>query len=332
MKLVHGLRALALTALIFSPGCASDGTDETLEAVEEDNQVPSQSDDEAVDAELPTAEAASVEAEQGMETIDQNSEPGVEALATEQQIAVDEAAQAGAANGAGQELIAAPIPGAETEAYPGIDAPAESPAMPEAPIAQAEAPMASPEVAPEESPAIPTIADVVNDSTSAQADAAPQKEVAPKKAKKGKKSKRAQKAPTLSGNEKMYIVQPGDTLAQISKTLFGSSREWRNLAEMNGLDGKGLIFPGDAIKYVPNEKTAAFEARYDGLPKATVAVEKGDTLSKIASKVMGDASYWKMLWRWNEAAINDPNQIAVGMNLEYVTTKDLEGVSTAAAH
>lgn len=335
MKLVYGLRALALTALIFSSqSCTSDGTEETVEAVEEENQVPDQSEgEEAGDVELPSAEAASVEAEQGVESIDQNSDPGVQALATEQQIAVDEAAMAGVAGGAGQEM--APVPGAEDDSVPSLDSgliPGETAAP--APVAEA-IPMASPELPPEEAPAIPTIADVVADSESAhvvdsaEQAAAPKKKAKKSKAKKSSRSSQSRKAPELNGNEKAYIVQPGDTLASIAATLFGSSREWRNLADLNGLSGSALIFPGDAIKYAPSDKTAAFETRFDGLPKATVAVEKGDTLSKIAMRVMGSASYWKMIWRWNESTVTDPNLISVGMNLQYVSTKDLEG---AMAH
>ena len=327
MKLVNGLRALALTAFIFSSSsCTSDGSEETVEAVEEDNQVPSPVDD-AIDTELPSAEAASSEAEQGTETIDQNSEAEVEALSSEQQIAVDEAAEAGLANGAGQEIAAVPVPGAEDVSA--TDNPVESAALPETPVEQAPALIASPELPAEDSaPAIPTIADIVAESETAHANSA-----APEaKNHKRMKSKRAPKAPILNANEKMYIVQPGDTLARIANLLFGASREWKSLADLNGIDQQGLIFPGDAIKYVPSDKTAAFEARYDGLPKASVSVEKGDTLSKIATRVMGDPSYWKMLWRWNEASVPDPNQIAIGMSLQYVTKQDLDGASSAAAH
>ncbi|RZA16881.1 MAG: LysM domain-containing protein [Proteobacteria bacterium] len=329
MKLVNGLRALALTAFIFSSfSCTSDGTEDTEEAVEEDNQVPSQEGDEVSDASLPTAEAASVEAEQGVETIDSSSNADVQTLPSDQQIAVDEAAQAGIANGAGQEIASASTAGAEVDAAAAAvaEAPMESPSFAEAaPVA--EAPMASPSLAAEDSGSVPTIADVVADSESAQADAPK-----PVKEKKAKKGKRARKMPTLSGNEKMYIVQPGDTLAAISAVLFGSRGEWKNLADLNGLSSKSLIFPGDAIKYVASEKTAAFEAKFEGLAKQSVTVAKGDTLSKIAARVMGSASYWKMIWRWNEAAVTDPNKIAVGMSLSYVGTAELEAASAAVAH
>lgn len=325
MKLVKGIRTLALSALLFTASsCTSDGTEEPVDSVEEENRVPGQS-EEVVDSELPSPEAASVEAQQGVESIDANSTANVQGLASDQQLAVDESANA-VKNGAGQEV--APVPGAE-------DASA-TPALPEAPvapIAQAEAPVAAPMpaaevVAPTDS--IPTIADVVADSEATHADAVPTKA---KKVKghqgKGGKHKGA-KAPVLSGNEKIYVVQPGDTLGSISTTLYGSTREWKSLAELNGINSKGRIYPGDAIKYAASEATAAFEARYDGLTKASVTVEKGDTLSKIANRVMGQASFWKLLWRWNETALTDPNKITVGMTLRYVAAKDLEAASSAA--
>ena len=325
MKLVKSIRTLALSALLFTgSSCTSDGTEEPVDSVEEENRVPDQG-EEVVDSELPSPEAASVEAQQGVESIDSNSTAEVQGLSSEQQLAVDESANA-VQNGAGQVVATAPVPGAED--------PSTSPALPEAPvapIAQAEAPMASPALPPEEvAPAdsIPTIADVVADSEATHADAVP------KKAKKAKKSKgvkhRAANSPVLSGNEKVYIVQPGDTLGSISTTLYGSSVQWKTLADLNSLDSKGRIFPGDAIKYAASEATATFEARYDGLAKASVTVEKGDTLSKIATRVMGQAAFWKLLWRWNETALQDPNKIAVGMTLQYVATKDLEAASSAA--
>jgi len=214
---------------------------------------------------------------------------------------------------------------------------AESPAFPDSPpmaMAEAtpEAPLASPAMPADDVTAaepISTISDVSADSATADAPAPAKKR---KKSKKSKKSgsHNSSKAPALSGNEKLYVVQPGDTLGTISKTLYGTSRQWKSLAELNGLANAARIYPGDAIKYTANETTAAFESRYDGLAKASVTVEKGDTLSKIAVRVMGQSHFWKMLWRWNEATLSDPNKIAVGQNLQYVSAKDLEAASNAA--
>ncbi len=316
MKLVTSIRTLALTALLFSSSCTSDGT-EPVETVEEENRIPTQS-DEVVDSELPSPEAASVEAQKAGEAIDSNSSGEVQNLSSDQQMAVDQSA-----NGAGQEVAPASTAGAETAA-----APSESPALPEAAIA-AETTPASPVVPAEEvAPAEP----IAKTSETAAAGPAAAKASA-HKSKKSKKSQssHARKTPSLSGNEKVYVVQPGDTLGSISTMLYGSNKEWKTLANLNGLNDAGLIFPGDALKYTASEASAAFEARYDGLAKVSVTVEKGDTLTKIAARVMGQAQFWKLLWRWNEKTLADPNKIAVGQTLDYVSAQDLVAASRATA-
>lgn len=327
MKLVRGIRILAFSALIFSSNsCTTDGSEEPVESVEEENRIPSPSDD-IIDSELPSAEAASIEAQQGLESIDSNSTAEVQDLSSEQQLAVDESANA-IENGAGQEMASPSTLGAEDSSAT------------EAPIAQDEAPLTSPALPSEEvstAESIPTIADVVAESEATQADAAPTKSKKTKAHRSKAGKHQSVKTPVLSGNEKIYIVQPGDTLGSISKTLYGSTREWKSLAELNALDANARIFPGDALKYSANEATAAFEARYDGLTKASVTVEKGDSLSKIAMRVMGQSSFWRLLWRWNESTLTDPNKINVGQTLQYVSAQDLEAASStdaaaAAAH
>ncbi|MBC7660186.1 MAG: LysM peptidoglycan-binding domain-containing protein [Chitinophagaceae bacterium] len=350
MKFVRGIRTLALSALIFSGSCTSDATD-PVDAVEEENRVPDQT-EEIIDSEIPSPQAASDEAKkQGEETVDSNSSGDVQKLAAEQQLPADEAAKA-VANGAGQEVATAnqaiSNANAEVESVeaPGLTpAPAgSSPALPEAPVAPiavAEAPAASPalpaeteQVAPAET--IPTIAEA-NDATPSEFNHTDSdKKVKASKAKKSGKAKhshhasKGKKSPALSGNEKVYIVQPGDTLGSIAGTIYGSKREWKALANLNGIKAKGRIYPGDALKYTSNAATAAFEARFDGLAKASVTVEHGDTLSKIAARVMGQSSFWKLIWRWNEATLTNPNKIAVGQTLQYVSAKDLSSLSSGA--
>ncbi len=348
MKLVKGLRVLALSALIFSGSCTSDGND-SVDTVEEENRVPDQQDQAVADAELPSPEQASIDAQKaGDEVIDANSAADVQQLPADQQLAANEASPTIPSDGAGQEIPNSPsTAGAESAAgaeSPTTGAPSVAPeASPVAPIAVAEAPVESPampaeaEKAPEAAPMagvespVQTIADsdVVADSESHHSDAVPAK-----KAKKAKHSKHASHKrgkghsassnPELGANEKLYIVQPGDTLGSIASVVYGSSKEWKSLAELNNKTSKSRIFPGDMIKYASNEKSAAFEARWNAIPKNSVTVAKGDTLSKIAAKVMGQDSYWKVIWRLNQETLTNPNKIVVGQSLQYVSAKDLE--------
>ena len=45
-------------------------------------------------------------------------------------------------------------------------------------------------------------------------------------------------------------------------------------------------------------------------------VKSGDTLSKIAKDLLGDADRWKEILEANKAKIKNPNQIAPGLELE----------------
>ena len=48
----------------------------------------------------------------------------------------------------------------------------------------------------------------------------------------------------------------------------------------------------------------------------TYTVKAGDTLGKIAEKLLGDADKWKEIYEANQDVIKDPNVIRVGMELE----------------
>jgi nucleoid-associated protein YgaU len=60
------------------------------------------------------------------------------------------------------------------------------------------------------------------------------------------------------------------------------------------------------------------EAKRTGKPekKAKVYVTKaGDSLSKIAKAVYGDADRWQEIFEANKGKIQDPNKISVGLEL-----------------
>jgi nucleoid-associated protein YgaU len=45
-------------------------------------------------------------------------------------------------------------------------------------------------------------------------------------------------------------------------------------------------------------------------------VQSGDTLSKIAQELLGDADRWREIFEANEDKIDDPNQIRPGQELD----------------
>ena len=132
--------------------------------------------------------------------------------------------------------------------------------------------------------------------------------------------------PAASAGEKTYIVQPGDSLSLIAKMIFGNSSRWPELAARNSLKGNSHIYPGDILHYASSSESVAFEEKIENLKRHHVNVKKSDTLASIAARVMGNPAYWKLLWRWNEALVVDPQKIFKGQRLEYVDPKELSAL------
>ena len=68
--------------------------------------------------------------------------------------------------------------------------------------------------------------------------------------------------------------------------------------------------PGSTPGLAPNAKAGSSPALGFGYE-----VQKGDTLSKIAKRVYGDASRWKEIWEANKAQIPNPDLIHPGQQL-----------------
>lgn len=121
-----------------------------------------------------------------------------------------------------------------------------------------------------------------------------------------------------------YVVQPGDSLSKIAAKIYGSSARWREIADVNGIAGGFVIHPGDTVKFATDTEPAhAYAERFEALPRGVVTVQKGDSLSKIASRIYGKANYWKVLMSLNRDVITSPNKIFVGAKLQYVKPQAL---------
>ena len=114
-----------------------------------------------------------------------------------------------------------------------------------------------------------------------------------------------------------YVVQEGDTLADISENWFGARGKWALVVEANpGLDpsrlsiGQVLMLPP---KSLASRSTKAPEARD---VKGTYVVKEGDSLSKIAFELYGSGSDWKLIYEANEALIGkNPANLSLGQRL-----------------
>ena len=62
------------------------------------------------------------------------------------------------------------------------------------------------------------------------------------------------------GSKMSYIVQSGDTLANIAEKIYGDREKWREIAEFTGMANPNRIYPGDVIYYQLTDQTMAFSS------------------------------------------------------------------------
>lgn len=124
------------------------------------------------------------------------------------------------------------------------------------------------------------------------------------------------------GAKMSYVVQKGDTLANIATKIYGEMSRWRELASLSNLTNPSLIYPGDLVYYQLDDKSLAFARSYENLPRSVVTVQEGDTLAKIASRVLGGSDNWRSIWRENDT-VNDPAKLVAGDQIYYVSSTTL---------
>ncbi len=139
-------------------------------------------------------------------------------------------------------------------------------------------------------------------------------------------------------HEATYIVRVGDTLGEISLRVYGTSRLWRELADLNGISDPSRIMPGDEIRFDVGKGSARqYAERNGGQARLQVVVAAGETLSSIAARLYQTESAWRYLWRQNRDQVSDPNRIRVGQKLVYVahsanTASSGQGTSKKSTH
>jgi nucleoid-associated protein YgaU len=119
------------------------------------------------------------------------------------------------------------------------------------------------------------------------------------------------------GSKMSYIVKPGDTLVAIAQKIYGDGNQWTEIANFTGLANPRLIYPGDVVYYQLTQQTQSFASAYESVQRTEIQVQQGDTLSRIAGRVLGDPSKWKMIWRQNDN-IDNPDELTAGTTIFYV--------------
>jgi len=125
-----------------------------------------------------------------------------------------------------------------------------------------------------------------------------------------------------NSNEISYVIVRGDSLSGIAKKILGSTKKWKELISSNEfIKNPNKIYPGDVIKIkTVTEKAKVFAKNYiEKIEQSKVSetVHKGDTLTKIAKRLLGDSTGWRYIWHVNQGVIHNPNRIQVGVVLNF---------------
>ena len=115
-----------------------------------------------------------------------------------------------------------------------------------------------------------------------------------------------------------YVVQEGDTLADISENWFGLRGRWALIVAANpGLDpsrlsiGQVLMLPPKSAAVRPLRPEKARSSS-----KGTYEIKPNDTLSQISYDLYGTSMHWDLIYKANEELIgNDPASLVVGQVL-----------------
>jgi nucleoid-associated protein YgaU len=141
----------------------------------------------------------------------------------------------------------------------------------------------------------------------------------------------------------LYAIKAGESLYKICQTKYGDGSLWKSLAEFNSnvipnptklRAGVTIRLPSKSVLRGEVPHSAALpQAQFDGAiggsadmqplaptqqaePAAPVTreytVQRGDTLSTIASKKLGSKSKWKQIADANRDRLNDPHGLVPG--------------------
>lgn len=112
-----------------------------------------------------------------------------------------------------------------------------------------------------------------------------------------------------------YLVRAGDDLWSIAEQMLGDGRLWRRLADANpGLLADPTVDLSPGTRLVLPSDPAADEVHRQAKAH-TVTVLRGDTLSGLAKKHLGDTAKWPRIYRANADLIDDPDLIDIGWRL-----------------
>jgi nucleoid-associated protein YgaU len=120
-----------------------------------------------------------------------------------------------------------------------------------------------------------------------------------------------------------YVVQDGETMANIAERKYGDPNKWTIIAKANRnvnpnrmRVGTKLVLPSESATVAPEPvavETAA-PAPAEGRP-ASYTIQAGDVLSKIAKKFYGTSSAAALIQQANPDVLKDADFLTVGAKL-----------------
>lgn len=144
-------------------------------------------------------------------------------------------------------------------------------------------------------------------------------------------------SPTAPPQPVIHYVQAGQSLWQIAHQYYGDGEYWRTIAGANpkAVGAKGAVRAGVRL-VIPNKAGLARGNQDDRMVQPHNAsgqavgqttkerertngrytVQSNDSLSSIASRLLGDANRWEQIYDANRDVLGDPDDIRVGQRLK----------------
>lgn len=99
-----------------------------------------------------------------------------------------------------------------------------------------------------------------------------------------------------------YRVRPDDTLSGLARTFLGDAAAWPVLAEampVKPRDPQRALLVGSEVR----------------VPCVWTVAARGDTLSKVAGRLLDDPARWRRVWEANREQVPEPDHLEAGQRL-----------------
>ncbi len=106
----------------------------------------------------------------------------------------------------------------------------------------------------------------------------------------------------------LHVVRPYEDLRGLAATYYGDASQWQRIAQANSdlLKGQAVLRTGWRL-VIPDVPSP------DGT--SVVVVSRGDSLSKLAARYLGDGDRWPEIYALNRDVVADANAIDIGWRL-----------------